>query len=99
MGITLEESKGYKIAGDKREFLSGEINKFCSSPNSIRLVKSDRMRLARHAARTKVCEILAEFRQPNPQGQRHIWRPRLGLNVNIIMNCKAWVGMVWRGFI
>jgi hypothetical protein len=40
MIILLVESKGYKILGGKREFLSGGIHTFCSSPNSIRLLKS-----------------------------------------------------------
>ena len=54
MMVLLAESKGYKIVGGKGEFLSGEIHTFCSSQNSIRLVKSDRMRLTRHVARIKV---------------------------------------------
>lgn len=53
MTVLLAQSKGYKTIGDKREFLSGKIHTFCSSPNSIRLVKSDRVRLARHVARIK----------------------------------------------
>jgi hypothetical protein len=51
--IILAKSKGYKIVRGKREFLNGESHTFCSSPNSIRLVKSDRMRLARHVAGIK----------------------------------------------
>ena len=54
MMVLLAESKSYKILGGKGEFLSGEIHTFCSSQNSIRLVKSACMRLARHAAHLKV---------------------------------------------
>lgn len=56
------------------------------------------MRLEVHVVCIKVCEIRAEFRQKIPQGQRHIWRPRYGLNVDIIINCKALGGLVWIGF-
>jgi hypothetical protein len=52
--ILLTESKGYKIAGGKGEFLTGQIHTFCSSPNSTRLVKADRLRLARYVARVNV---------------------------------------------
>jgi hypothetical protein len=95
----LAEYKSYKILGGKREFLSREILTFCFSPNSIRLVKSDRMRLARHVAR--IIGMRNSYRIPatNSQGQTHIWRPRFGFNVNVIMNCKAWGGMMWKGFI
>jgi hypothetical protein len=34
-----------------------------------------------------------------PNYKRHIWIPGCGLKVYIIINCKAWDGMVWRGFI
>lgn len=53
MIILLAESMGYKTVGGKREFLSGDIHIFCSSPKSIRLVKSDCMRLAGYVARIK----------------------------------------------
>jgi hypothetical protein len=53
MIIILAESEGYKIVGGKIEFLSGEIHTFCSSPNGIGLVKSDRMRLARYVTGIK----------------------------------------------
>lgn len=53
------------------------------------------MRLEGHVVCIKVCEIRAEFRQKIPHGLRRICRPRYGLNVNIIINCKALGGPVW----
>jgi hypothetical protein len=79
----LAEYKGYKIAGGKREFLIREVLTFCSSPNSIRLVKSDRMKLARHVERIIGMRNLTEFRQQTPK-DRHTFGD-LSLDLMLIL--------------
>ena len=55
-------SKGGQVTGECRKLHNEELNDLCSSPNTVRVIKSRRMRRAGHAARTGerrgVCRVL-----------------------------------------
>jgi len=60
-----------------------ELNDLYSSPNVVRVIKSRRMRWARHVAR-----MGERFLAGKPEGKRPLGRPRLSWRDNIKMDLQ-----------
>jgi hypothetical protein len=97
-----------RIFGPKRDELTGERKKLhneelCdlySSPSIIRIIKSRRMRWARHVAqmgeKRNVYKLLVE----KPEGKRLLGRPRRSRwvdNIRMDLGDPWWDGVLWTG--
>jgi hypothetical protein len=89
-----------KTTGEWRRLHNEELNDLYSSPNSIRVIRSRRMRLLGHVARMGekrgACRILVG----RPEGRRPHGRSRRRWGDNIKMDlqekgCGAWTGLSW----
>jgi hypothetical protein len=80
--------RGKKVTGECRKLHNEELNDLNSSPNIVRLIKSRRMRWARHVAfmgeRRGVCWVLVG----KPEGKRRLGRPRHRWVFNIKMELQ-----------
>jgi hypothetical protein len=96
-----------KIFGPKRDEVSGEWRKlhneelcdFYSSPSIIRIIKSRRMRWARHVARMGEKRNAYRLLVGRPKGKRPLGRPRHRRVVNIRMDLGqvGWGDVDWIG--
>jgi hypothetical protein len=85
-----------EVTGEWRKLHNGELHNFYSSPDTIRQIKSRRMRWAGHVAR------MGEERGVlvgNPEGKRPLERPRHRWEDGVRMNLReiGWGG-VWSEF-
>jgi hypothetical protein len=85
--------------GEWRKPHNEELHDLYSSPNIIRVIKSRRMRLKGHVARTGDRKGAYRPMVGKPMGKRQIGRPKLGWDDNIKMDLKwdgrAWTGLIW----
>jgi hypothetical protein len=70
------EPKGEEVTGEWRKLHSGELHNLYSSPDSIRHIKSRRMRWAGHVARTGEGRNVYRVLVGKPEGKRSFERPR-----------------------
>jgi len=77
-----------------------ELNDLYSSPNIVRVIKSRRMRWARHVARMGEERVVYRVLVGKPEGRRPLGRPRLRWVDNIRMDiqemgsgCMDWIGL------
>ena len=89
-----------EVRGEWRKLRNEELNDLYSSPNSVRVMKSRRMRWAGHVAltgeRTGVYRVLVG----KPEGKRTLGRLRRRREDNIKMDlqevgCGVWTGSSW----
>jgi hypothetical protein len=85
-----------EVTGGWRKLHTEELHNLYSSPSIITVIKSRRMRWARHAARMEnrhVYRILVG----KPEGKRPLWRSRSRWVNNIKMDLRdiGWDGMDW----
>jgi hypothetical protein len=100
------------IFGPKRDEATEELRKrhneelndqYCS-PNIVRVIKSRRMRWARHVARTEEERVVYRVLVGTPEGKRPLGRPRRRLDDNIRMDLQGvgcggmgWIGLAQDG--
>jgi hypothetical protein len=89
------ESRVLRIFGPKREedgswrkLHNDELHSLYSSPNIVRVIKSRRMRWARHVARMEEGRGVYRILVARPKGKRPLGRPRRRWNDNIKMDLK-----------
>jgi hypothetical protein len=66
------------VTGDWRKLHNEELHNLYSSPNIIRMIKSRRMRRARHAARIGKTRNAYRILIGKPEGKRQLGRPSVG---------------------
>ena len=86
-----------KIFGPKRDEVEGEWRKLHNyelndlySPNTVRVIKSRRMRWAGHVARTGRAEIYAGFRWGNPMERDHLEDPGADGRIILRLIFRKW---------
>jgi len=89
-----------EVTGEWRKLHNEELNDLYSSPNIVRVIKSRRMRLAGHVARTGERRGVYRVLMEKPEGKRAPVRPRHRWEDNIKMDiqevgCRAWIGSHW----
>jgi hypothetical protein len=65
-----------EVTGEWRKLHNEELRDLYSSPNIIRMIKSRRMRLARHVARIEEKRNAYRLLVRKPEGKRPLGRPR-----------------------
>jgi hypothetical protein len=87
------------VTGDWRKLYDEELHNLSSLPNIIRMIKSRRMRWARHLARMgeKRNAYTHRILVRKPEGNRPIGRPRHNRVDNIEINFReiCWGGVDW----
>ena len=66
------------MTGEWRKLHNEELNDLYSLPNIVRVVKSRRMRWARHVARMREDRGVHRVLVAKPEGERPLGRPRRG---------------------
>jgi hypothetical protein len=69
-------SKRDEVTGGWRKLHNDELHSFYSSPNIIRMIKSRRMRWARHVARMREKRNAYRILVVKPEGKRPLGRHR-----------------------
>ena len=77
-----------EVTGDWRRLHNEEVNDLYSSPNIVRVIKSRRMRWARHVARMGEEKGVYRVLVGKPEGRRPLGRPRLRWVDNIRMDLQ-----------
>jgi hypothetical protein len=77
-----------EIKGEWRRLQDGKLNNMYSSPNTFRVIKSRRMRLAEHVARMGEMKVVYTVLVGKPEGKRPLGRPRHRLENNIKMDLQ-----------
>jgi hypothetical protein len=85
------------VTGDRRKLHNKELHNLCPSPNIIRMIKSRRMKWARHVARMEAKRNVYRVLTGKPEGKRQLGRPRRRWADNIKTDLKEikWDGMDW----
>jgi hypothetical protein len=85
------------VTGDWRKLHNEELHNLYSSPNIIRMIKSRRMKWARHVARMGETRNACRVFVGKPNEKRPIGRPRRRWVDNIKMDLRdiGWDGMYW----
>ena len=98
------------VTGEWRK-LHNELNDLYSSPNTVRVIKSRRMRWAGHVARVEEGRGVHVILVGKPEGKRPLGRPRRRWEDNIVMDfqevgrgCGDWVELAqdrdrWRALV
>ena len=76
------------MTGESRKLHNEEQNDLYSLPNIVRVVKSRRMRWARHVARMGEDRGVHRILVRKPEGKRPLGRPRRRLEDNIKMDLQ-----------
>jgi hypothetical protein len=89
-----------KVTGEWRKLHNEELHDLCSSPNTVRVIKSRRMRWTGHVARVGEERGLYRVLVGKPEGKRPMGRPRRRWEDNIRMalqqvGCGGWTGLGW----
>jgi hypothetical protein len=92
--------KRKEVTGEWRKLHNEELTDFYSSPNIIRVIKSRRMRWARHIARMGERRGVYWVLVGKPEGKKPLCSPRRGGVDNIKMDLHkvrwgAWTGLIW----
>jgi hypothetical protein len=84
-----------EVTGDWRKPHNEEFHNFYSSPNVIIMIKSRRMRWARHVSRMGATRTTYRILVGKPEGRRPLGRPRRRWVDNIKMDLReiGWDGM------
>jgi len=80
------EPKRDEVTGEWRKLLNEELNVLHSSPKFVRVIKSRRMRWAKHVARMGERRGVDRVLVGKPEGQRPQERPRRRWEDNIKMD-------------
>jgi hypothetical protein len=72
-----------EVTGEWRRLHNEELNDLYSSPNTIRVIKSRRMRWAGHVARMDEGRVAYRILVGRPEGRRPLGRPRRRWEDNI----------------
>jgi hypothetical protein len=85
------------VTGGWKKLHNEELHNLYSSPNTIRMIKSRRMRWAGHVARAGEKRNAYRILVGDPEGKRPLGRPRLRRVNNIKGNIRetGWDGMNW----
>jgi hypothetical protein len=88
-----------EVTGEWRKLHNGELHNLYSSPDTIRQIKSRRMRWAGHMARMGEGRNVYRVLLGKPEGKRPLERPRRRWEDGIKMDLEeiGWGG-VWSGF-
>jgi hypothetical protein len=87
-------AKRDEVTGEWRKLHSGELHNLYSSPDSIRQIKSRRMRWAGHVARIGEGRNVYRVLVGKPEGKRRLERPRRRWEDGIKMDLReiGWGG-------
>jgi hypothetical protein len=90
-------SRGNEITGKWRKLYNEELNDLYGSPNIFWVIKSRRMRWARHVARMGERRGVYRVLVGKPAGKKPLGRPmcRWEDNIKINVNKVGWGGMDW----
>ena len=80
--------KGDEVTGEWRKLHNEELNDLYSLPNTVRVVKSRRMRWAGHVTRMGEDRGVHRVLVGKPEGKRPLGRPRRRLEDNIKMDLQ-----------
>jgi hypothetical protein len=86
-----------EVTGDWRKLHNEELHILYSSPNTIRMIKSRRMRWAGHVARMGETRNAGRILVGKPEGKRPLGRPRCISVENVKMDLREiqWDGRDW----
>ena len=103
--------RGKGVTREWRKLHNEELNSLYSSLNIVRVIKSRRMRWARHVARMEEGRGVHKVLVGKPEGKRPLGRPRRRWEDNIKMDiqevgrgCGDWMGLAqdrerWRALV
>jgi hypothetical protein len=74
--------------GSRRKLHTDELHSLYSSPNNVKMIKSRRMRWARHVARMGEERGVYRILVGRPEGKTQLGRPRRRWEDNIKMNLR-----------
>ena len=77
-----------RIFGEWRKLHNEELNSLYSSPNTVRVIKSRRMRWAGYVARMEEGRGVHKVLVGKPEGKRPLGRPRRRWEDNIMMDLE-----------
>ena len=93
-------SKRDEVTGEWRKLHNEELNDLYCSPNTVRVIKSRKMRWAGHVARIGERRNVFRVLMGKPEGKKPLERPRRRWEDNIKIDlqdvgCGVWNGMSW----
>ena len=80
-----------EVTGEWRQLHNEELNDLYSSPNVVRVIKSRRIRWARHVARMGEKRGVYRVLVGKPEGKRPLGRPRCRWKDNINMDLREMI--------
>ena len=87
-----------EVTGEWRKLHNEELSDLCSLPNTVRVVKSRRMRWAGHVARMGQGRGVHSVLVGKPEGKSPLGRPRRRREDNIKMDLQEVEGVVKTGW-
>jgi hypothetical protein len=86
-----------EVMGERRKLHNGELHNLYSSPDTIRQIKSRRMRWAGHVARMGEGKNVYRVLVGKPEGKRQLGRPRRRWEDGIKMDLReiGWGRVEW----